>query len=133
MSFSEDLKEFNARYGMAYDGPSRKLPKKLDLLRERRLGEEFKEVLLARAASDYVQYLDGLVDLCYIAIGTAILHGWDFDEAWRRVHEANMKKERAHIHNTGKYNNGYDIVKPIGWQPPDLRDLVYQRKDKTND
>ena len=44
--------------------------------------------------------------------------GFDFDEAWKRVHKANMKKVRMKTERSP-----IDIVKPIGWKPPDLKDL----------
>ena len=47
----------------------------------------------------------------------------NFQEAWDRVHAANMAKERGNP-KTSKYGSGFDIVKPEGWTAPDLSDLV---------
>ena len=68
------------------------------------------------------EILDGLVDLVYFALGTAVAYGVDFDEAWRRVHAANMAK----LGPDGRpiYRSDGKVTKPEGWRPPDLRDLV---------
>lgn len=71
--------------------------------------------------------LDGLVDLIYVAFGTSYLHGFNgvFAEAWRRVHSANMQKVRADLDGSNsKRNSPHDVVKPAGWEPPVLSDLV---------
>jgi predicted HAD superfamily Cof-like phosphohydrolase len=70
------------------------------------------------------QQLDALVDLVYVALGTAVIQGFDFEEAWRRVHAANMLKTKYSKTNPGKRNSRYDVVKPVGWVRPDLSDLV---------
>lgn len=70
------------------------------------------------------QQLDALVDLVYVALGTAALQGFDFEEAWRRVHASNMLKTRHSSTNPGKRNSRYDVVKPAGWIRPNLKDLV---------
>lgn len=67
---------------------------------------------------------DSLIDLTYVALGTAFHHGVDFDEGWRRVHEANMKKVLAKSADDSKRGYKFDVVKPKGWTPPDLSDLV---------
>jgi predicted HAD superfamily Cof-like phosphohydrolase len=118
MSLVDDIKAFQERFGQAYNGPPRTLPRELDTVRQRKLGEEFKEILMARASSDYVAMFDGYIDLVYVAIGTALMHGFDFQEGWNRVHEANMTKIRS----------GYDIIKPPGFIAPNLRDLVFKKK-----
>lgn len=69
--------------------------------------------------------LDGLVDLAYVVIGTArTYHGFDFRQAWDRVHAANMAKQRATHASQSARKTTLDVIKPPGWQPPYLRDLV---------
>ena len=70
------------------------------------------------------EQFDGLIDLVYVALGTAYHHGVDFDEGWRRVHEANMAKMLARSHEDSKRGYRFDVVKPKGWKPADLSDLV---------
>lgn len=117
----QDVADFHRKFGIQYDGPPRDLPEDLRLFRARRFLEEINEIEKARYLDDR---LDGYVDLVYIILGTCHLHGWDFNEAWRRVHAANMAKERASKENPGKYGSPSDIVKPKGWKAPDLSDLA---------
>lgn len=122
-----DVVDFHRKFDIQYDGSPRELPKDLLIFRIKRLNEEHVEYLDAVDMGDHEKQLDALVDIVYIALGTAHLHGWDFNEAWRRVHAANMAKERASATNPGKYGiQGckHDIVKPAGWVPPKLHDLV---------
>ncbi len=73
--------------------------------------------------------LDGLADLCYVALGTAFLHRFPFNEAWQRIQEANMKKVRANSADDplSKRKHAIDIVKPPGWTPPVLVDLLDEK------
>lgn len=50
--------------------------------------------------------------------------GFNFREAWRRVHEANMGKVRARRAQDSTRGSVFDVVKPPGWVAPDLSDLV---------
>lgn len=87
---------------------------------------------------DLEKVLDGYVDLFYVALGSIRLHGLHtgspkfapyayvsrLEHAFNRVHAANMSKERATSTSVSKRGSPYDVVKPEGWQPPDLKDLV---------
>ncbi len=81
-----------------------------------------------RTIQGLADMLDALVDQVYIALGTAYLHGFNFNEAWRRVHEANMKKARVSSAVESRHGSAYDIVKPEGWTAPDHTDLVKHYK-----
>jgi predicted HAD superfamily Cof-like phosphohydrolase len=72
---------------------------------------------------------DALVDLVYVALGTAFLHRFPFNEGWARVQEANMKKVRANSANDplSKRKHAIDVVKPPGWTPPVLVDLLDEK------
>ena len=76
---------------------------------------------LALSESLRKKVLDALVDLVYVALGTAYLHGFGpqkFNEAWRRVHEKNMEKIRAPSADHSKRGSAFDVIKPAGWTPP---------------
>lgn len=111
-----DIIEFHEKFDLLYGGPPRKLPAALEDFRIRFMQEELDEYKKATKLEDK---LDALVDLCYVALGTAQFHGFDFMEAWSRVHAANMKKIRS-----ASARSVFDIVKPEGWVPPDHSDLV---------
>lgn len=123
----QDVLAFHEKFGIDYKGPVREIPADDKLFRMDRITEEHDEYVEAVLNHDLEKQLDALVDLVYITLGTAHLHGWDFNEAWRRVHAKNMAKRRAEP-GEGKYQGGgstvCDIVKPDGWTPPDHSDLV---------
>ena len=135
-----DIEEFHEKFDLIYDGRPRALPRDLQKFRQKflseELGEYFSHVDLAYRALEVSfldeaeithhleEMLDGLVDLVYVAVGTAYLHGFDFAEAWRRVHAANMTKVRAQSAAHSKRGSTHDVVKPPGWEAPSHTDLV---------
>lgn len=70
--------------------------------------------------------LDALVDLLYVLMGTVKQFGLAnvFDEAWRRIHQANMRKIRVRRLEDSKRGSGWDVVKPSDWEHPELGDLL---------
>ena len=83
---------------------------------------------------DSAKALDSLVDLVYVAIGTAYMHGFDFDAAWKLVQDANMQKIKVgssldSASSTGR-GNKFDVKKPAGWLPPDIESLLKQPIEK---
>lgn len=121
----KDIKQFHEHFGLAYSGPPRDIePYELSSMRVDFMDEELREYMAGWQNRDLEKMLDSLVDLVYVAMGTAYLHGFDFDEAWRRVHAANMRKVRASAETAGNRDHRWDVVKPEGWEPPFLADLV---------
>jgi predicted HAD superfamily Cof-like phosphohydrolase len=141
----QDIADFHRKFDLVYKGPPRELPLDLGLFRVGFMAEEIGEYCAPddkdKSHTDIIELtkkyyrwfrhevslekkLDALVDLVYVALGTAYLHGFAFDEAWRRVHEANMKKVRAKKAEDSARGSVHDVVKPSGWTPPDLSDLV---------
>lgn len=57
---------------------------------------------------------DALVDMVYVALGTAVMLGLPWQELWDDVQRANMSKTRG----VGKRGNLVDCIKPDGWEPP---------------
>lgn len=64
---------------------------------------------------------DALIDLVYVAKGTAVMMGLPWDELWDDVQRANMAKVRGISHR----GNLVDCVKPEGWVPPRTKDILY--------
>jgi len=120
----KDIQQFHAKFGL--EGPDSPflLPKELLEFRVKFMMEELNEYVEAHDKGDKAKALDALVDLVYVVLGTSYLHGFDFNEAWRRVHDANMQKVRAKRAEDSKRGSIFDVVKPEGWTAPDLSDLV---------
>lgn len=73
---------------------------------------------------DLVKFFDGLIDQVYVAIGTSWLCNLPFGEGWKRVQAANMAKKRAERAEESTRGTTFDVVKPAGWTPPTLDDLL---------
>jgi hypothetical protein len=90
------------------------------------LQEELDELKNAEIPADAI---DALIDLCVVAIGTLDAFGIDGNDAWNRVHAANMKKQVG-VKNSRPNPLGLpDLIKPEGWTPPDhdnMRSLLDQ-------
>ncbi len=144
----QDIVDFHRKFDQEYTGLPRCLPEDLGVFRGKFLQEELSEYNWHRQHaehegsfrddpeySDPAAYafrlehmLDALVDLVYVALGTAHLHGFNFREAWRRVQRANMSKVRKDRADADAIDSGrapkYDIVKPKEWVAPSHIDLV---------
>jgi predicted HAD superfamily Cof-like phosphohydrolase len=51
--------------------------------------EEFKELVTAETPAEIMKEA---CDLVYVILGMFVEFGWNFDEAFKRVHESNMSK-----------------------------------------
>jgi hypothetical protein len=65
---------------------------------------------------DLVKAADSLIDLVYVALGTAVAMGIPWDACWAHVHRANMAKEIL-PDASGGYK--HSLAKPAGWKSPD--------------
>jgi predicted HAD superfamily Cof-like phosphohydrolase len=83
------------------------------------LMEEIAELTDALDNKDDVEILDALVDICYVAMGTAWLMGLPFEEAWKEVQRSNMEKVREPSERSEN-----DVIKPEGWKKPDIKGIV---------
>lgn len=150
--FYQDIWDFHVKFELVYAGPPRELDSDISLFRIGFMIEELAEYAqssgytnIARSLNEMHEHIkngsrwmvnrnelrniekqfDSLIDLVYVALGTSHLHGFDFDEGWRRVQVANMAKRRVKSDLIGSTRNSkYDVVKPKGWMPADLSDLV---------
>lgn len=88
------------------------------------LAEEVRELKEALDNQDLVGAFDALLDLVYVAEGTALYLGIDpFQWHYGRhaVHNANMEKVRASSAEDSKRGTALDVVKPEGWVGPESR------------
>jgi len=119
----ESVKEFQIASGQPVNEKPTNLTFEENRLRYDLMKEENTEYIVACDADDKIEILDALVDKMYILAGTINQHGFGdvFEEAFNRVHTNNMTKvvEGKVIRNPdGK------ILKPEGFQPVDLTDLI---------
>ena len=87
------------------------------------LSEECKELGEALAKQDRVETLDALLDVIVTAVGAIHSMGARGEQAWSAVVASNMAKIDP---DTGKVKTREDgkIMKPEGWQPPNLSDFI---------
>ena len=119
-----DIEEFHEKFGLAYDGKPRPLQRDLLKFRHRFIFEEFKEWVKAMKGGRLDEEFDALIDLAYVMMGYAYMRGWNWRKAWARVHAKNMEKVRAQSAADSKRGSQFDVIKPKGWTPADLSDLV---------
>lgn len=124
----EDVGEFHRQFGLDEVlskgvGP-RNVPPDLAAFRLKFLQEELDEFEDATSVGDMPKAFDALIDLVYVALGTAHLYGFPWKEGWRRVQAANMSKVRVERADQSKRGSAYDVVKPEGWKPPDIDGLL---------
>ena len=128
MSHFDDVGKFNRKFGLplATDGPPHLLDEDLLSFRLKFMAEELLEYEQACAAGNIAEAADALVDLVYVALGTAHMMHVPFDECWSEVQRANMQKVRANGSDDplSKRKHQLDVVKPDGWKPPDLHSII---------
>jgi predicted HAD superfamily Cof-like phosphohydrolase len=118
------------------------LPEEKVRLRLRLIAEEFVELLRAHAPPEYqrnsdalvvlgsgtrlrqeidpAEVADALADLVYVICNMALEYGIPLDRVFAEVHRSNMAKfvDGVKLRPDGK------ILKPDGWQPPDIRGVM---------
>lgn len=82
------------------------------------LKEELEETESALVNMDAEEIVDGLIDLCVVAIGTLDAFGVNPYKAWDEVLEANMAKEVGKKPSRPNPLGVPDLVKPDDWKAP---------------
>ena len=82
------------------------------------LQEELDETKRAIMAGDAEEIVDGLIDLCVVAIGTLDAFNIDGNKAWDEVLKANMQKEVGVKESRPNPLGLPDLIKPEGWKAP---------------
>ena len=114
-SIFELIKEFHKKFNLQSNPNNKELQED----RIKHLTEELNEYIKAVKSNDRIEQLDALIDLIYIALGTANYENFKFDDAFKEVHSCNMKKIQK-----ATERSKWDVVKPEGWQPPNLKDYI---------
>ena len=85
------------------------------------LYEEIKEITIGYLDNNLPAVADGLVDLVYVAIGTAIALGLPWQDLWDDVQRANLEKVPG-VH-PGR-QQAHDVIKPPGWRGPRTEEIL---------
>lgn len=84
--------------------------------------EEVEELINARHQGNLTKFADALVDIIYVTIRAALIHGIDLRPIFQAVHQKNMQKTGGSIRSDGK------VLKPDGWEELDLTSLLRSQK-----
>jgi predicted HAD superfamily Cof-like phosphohydrolase len=120
----KDINQMHAKFGVHnwmekklaekdYESINTYLKFRIDFLKE-----ELSETSFAFSAKDPEEIVDGLIDLCVVAIGTLDAFGVDAHKAWDSVHEANMAKEPGIKPSRPNPLGLPDLIKPKCWTAP---------------
>lgn len=116
----QDIYEMHDKFGfhdrlktMTADEIQMYLKFRIDFLRE-----ELTETYNAYYEGDAEEIVDGLIDLCVVAIGTLDVFGIDSEKAWDAVHAANMSKQAGVKPGRPNPLKLPDLMKPEGWTAP---------------
>lgn len=123
-----DVKLFCKKYALQIVKKPGLASKELMQARMIHLQEEVNEINKAYKQKDIVEIFDGLIDLVYVALGTAANMNLPFEKGWQKVHDANMKKVKAT--KITKRKTKHDVVKPKGWRHPNLKILLVNKRKK---
>ena len=125
----KDIDNFHKKYGFEKNEKVG-IPDDNELVNFRTsfLMEELAEYTNAITKKDSAGALDALVDIVYIALGTAWLFNLPFEKAWKEVQKANMSKIRAKD-KTGKRGTKFDVIKPKDWKAPNIERIVEEERD----
>lgn len=131
MSNFEDVGEFHEKFDLPFvrevmlESPRPSWDHELLEFRTKFMQEELDEFTEAVEDHDHAKAFDALLDLVYVAMGTAHIQGYPWQAGWSEVQRANMKKVRAAADGSdSKRGSKWDVVKPPGWEPPDITSVL---------
>ena len=112
-------KKFGVHEWVKKNKDNKELMRKFLEFRIRFLQEELNETRKAVEESDAEEIVDGLIDLCVVAIGTLDAFDVNARVAWNEIFEANMSKEPG-IKESRPNPLGFpDLIKNPEWKGPD--------------
>lgn len=118
MTYYDDVRNFHLMARQAAPATPRLLDDNSFLRRTKLIMEEYTELLDAHMFGDLIEFADGLADLTYVVLGTAVEAGMPFDPIWNEVHRSNMTKEGGYLDKSGKF------IKPPTYSPANLRPIL---------
>lgn len=122
----KDINEMQYKYGVhKWIHDNRNNPDILKRYLEFRidfLKEELDETEAALITTNSEEIVDGLIDLCVVAIGTLDAFGVDPYKAWNEILRANLSKEVGVKPERPNPMGLPDLIKPEDWEGPDHSD-----------
>ena len=122
----KDIRDMQYKYGVhKWIHDNREQPENLKRYLEFRidfLKEELEETECALINMDSEEIVDGLIDLCVVAIGTLDAFGVDPYKAWDEILKANLAKEVGVKPERPNPLGLPDLIKPQDWEGPDHSD-----------
>ena len=122
MDWVKDIQDMQYKYGVKkwmHDNQkdAEKLRAYLDF-RIKFIREELMETEAAFTNDDAEEIVDGLIDICVVAIGTLDAFGVDPYKAWDEVLKANLNKTVGIKPERPNPLGLPDLIKPEGWEAP---------------
>lgn len=119
-NWASDIRVMHSKYGVrpAVDKMDKETLESFLQFRLNFLQEELDETQNAYFEDDPTEIVDGLIDLCVVAIGTLDAFGVDVQKAWLEVLRANMQKEVGVKEGRPNPLGLPDLIKPEGWVAP---------------
>jgi len=126
----QDIKDFHSKFSVKTLNKPGFVDDDLMKFRVGFIQEEFDELKKAVKEKDMVEVADALVDIVYVAVGMADVMGIPFTEIWDEVQRSNLAKVSGkealenNIKTLKKPRHAEDVLKPIGWVPPQINAIL---------
>ena len=116
----QDVRDFHHQFEIPMASEPQLLSRDLYDYRMTFLIEELNELSDAHEEGDLHGFADALIDLVYVAHGTAAMAGIPWAPLWNEVQRANMSKVRATSAEQSKRGSALDVIKPVDWIGPNF-------------
>ncbi len=123
----EKVRMFHEKYGFPVGDAPQLIDPESAARRSALMQEELKEWDRANYEGDLVGVADGLADLLYTVLGTAVEHGIEVQPLLDEVHRSNMTKDLPSVDNPNK------PIKGPSFEPPRVAELLLMQSTKLND
>jgi predicted HAD superfamily Cof-like phosphohydrolase len=123
----QDVEDFHTKYQVPISDKLILLAPDELAFRIKFMQEELDEFVKANEEGNLEEAIDALIDLVYVAHGTASFMGIrteQWQEHWDEVQNANLKKIMVESAADSKRGYKFDIKKPTGWEKPNHAPII---------
>ncbi len=121
----QDILDFHQALNHHIGPFPRIVPERTRALRSKLIREEVNELLDGLDDGDLEKIADGGGDVIVVILGTMVSYGIDLRPIWDEIHRTNMAKKGGKKRADGK------TLKPEGWQPPRIKELLDEQRKST--